>query len=895
VTVFRDVELAEKTKERLQRLTNLELEGFWGSAFSRCPDPDRALINLERWLKATSNPGTQLSHLSESPRLAQVLIDLLGASQSVADGLIQNPELASLITDPSEMARVPKRKEILDEGRALLTAASSYLHKLDRLRFLKQRWRLPIVVNDLAGSWLPVVVWRAISDLADAILELCLETVWQEYAAQKGLSDTCPVMVVAFGKLGGHELNYSSDVDLVYVLEDGVDERLEPHAARFCEMLSRALADSMGRGSLYRVDLRLRPFGGAGPVAPTMRAVETYYSSHADLWEAQALLRSRPICGGEGDINKATEKGRAKKGLSLWQRWAALVKQNCYKKILSDFTLSTILETRERIEQCADEQDLKRGPGGIRDVEFLTQVLQMTHGHSVPKVRVGPTVEALRALSQACILDSESAISLEHGYIFLRQVEHRCQLVDDQQTHSIPQTAEGKSHLAKLMGFDDWEILESELSFQRRRNRAIYRSVLTGTDKDLSVKDLVLEKVPSSVRPLIAAWFDGLPESAEFYRSLIENESSLHRIIDLVSAAPVLLPQLAANLAVSEAVISGEIEEPELIRLPTYRGTAPHEFASAVASKWLRAVVGWTFESDRNLGPALCELYDEILKGLANEMDTTFDIIALGSYGILDVGVESDLDVLLLAIDEVSHSRAEAQAQEFLAVLNGLKRFGWKKEIDLRLRPDGRKGLLVRSHSGLKTYELERMEMWERFALGNARLLWGSQESLNVAIKAAYALPLTPERLQELVTMKKRIETERVQPQYWKRDVKLGYGGLSDIDWFVHLYEMRYPTTLEVGRHITAGDRLKRMASAGLINAIEHEQTVKARAHLLKTRNFLALLGFTPDVLPENPDKLERLAQVSGHASGYEFQREHESIIESVRTIYVEGLERLGV
>jgi glutamate-ammonia-ligase adenylyltransferase len=227
--------------------------------------------------------------------------------------------------------------------------------------------------------------------------------------------------------------------------------------------------------------------------------------------------------------------------------------------------------------------------------------------------------------------------------------------------------------------------------------------------------------------------------------------------------------------------------------------------------------------------------------------------------------------------------------------MNGLKRYGWRNEIDLRLRPEGGQGLLVRSHQGLRTYELERMEMWERFALGQARPVYGNPYSCALVQRVAYALPLTPENLQELVTMKRRIETERVQPQYLKRDVKLGYGGLSDIEWLVHLFEMRYPTTLEVGKHVTSADRIKRMAQAQLINAIERDQLIFARDHHLKVRNFLSLLGFVQDVLPENPDKLERVAGALGLKSGYEFQRQHASIIESVRAIYLEGLERLGV
>jgi glutamate-ammonia-ligase adenylyltransferase len=877
--LFQDELQAEKYKERLQTYTDLDLSQFWKTAFAESPDPDRALINLERWLAQTSNPGTYLTHLASSPRLAILLIDLLGASQPMADSFIQNPELASVITDPSEISRLPDKEEVRREGRALLANAGSYLHKLDRLRYLKQRWRLPIVVSDLAGAVQPELVWTAISDLADAILELCLETVWKEYSEQKQLSYGCPIMVAGFGKLGGHELNYSSDVDLVYVLQDDADERVERHAIRLCEMFSRAITDTMGRGSLYRVDLRLRPFGNSGPVSPSMKAVEAYYRSHAEIWEAQALIRSRPICGLP----------------EYWQRWDALIERHCFPKYMSEFTLTSIFETRNRIEEFANEDDLKRGPGGIRDVEFLTQVLQMTHGFGHPSVRVASTIKAIEALASASFLNVDDAAHLEEGYIFLRQVEHRCQLVNDQQTHSIPPTPEAREHLARLMGMQRWSMLEAELSFQRKRIRGIYDSYIGVGKAETTARDQVLQGLNSEERSLVGAMFDHVPESAEFYRSLLENEGSLARVKEVVNRGPRLVPRLAETLPVTEAIVSGEIEEPLEAKLPPYDQSQPIEFAKNANLLWLHKASAWTLDSSFNLGRSLSELYDSLIIEIAKTVGGKFDIIALGSYGCMDVSVVSDLDLLLLVSDEIPQGLAEQQAQDFLAEMDGLKRFGWKTDLDLRLRPEGGKGLLVRSHTGFGTYELERMEMWERFALGMSRLVFGNPDSLQVAIRAAYAEPLTPERLLELVDMKKRIETERVQPQYWKRDVKLGGGSISDIDWLVHLYEMRYPTALQVGQHITVQDRLRRMAQAQLINALERDQLLYAREHLLKTRNFLSLLGFTADVVPENPDKLDKLALALGKTSGYEFLREHEAIIDSVRVIYLEGLERLGV
>ena len=207
VPSFVDPESANRAKTRLETLTGWGLDGFFETAFDDCPGPDLALINLERWLRASTNPATQMSLLMQTPRLARLVALILGSSQPLADALIQNPEMAGLITDPSQLAIEPTRDGILAEGRKLLSATTGYTHALDRIRFLQQTWTLRIVVNDLARSWQPHTVWRAVSELADALLELTAEVAWIEYSAQKGIHEPNPLMVFGFGKLGGSELN----------------------------------------------------------------------------------------------------------------------------------------------------------------------------------------------------------------------------------------------------------------------------------------------------------------------------------------------------------------------------------------------------------------------------------------------------------------------------------------------------------------------------------------------------------------------------------------------------------------------------------------------------------------------------------------------------------------
>ncbi len=865
---FRHQEAAESAIQRLTALAgiSLHLNFFEGVAA-----PDEALHNLERWLSATTSPGLQLQQLVEDQDLGKLLVFLLGASRPIADSLIQNPELASLIFDRAELSRMPTRALVEEQGRTLLAKATSFSHSLDRLRFVRQRWMLPIVVNDLARTWPEPQVWRALSEVAEALIGLALDVVWQE----RGEGE-CPIMIVGFGKLGGGELNYSSDVDLVYVFRDGGEDiRL----TRICEALTRALTDPMGRGMLYRVDLRLRPFGGTGPVAASMGSIEGYYDLYAQPWEIQALLRSKPIAG----------------PAELAERWEAMRLKHCFRPTLSAEALDESLAMRSRTEQSVRSNDIKRGSGGIRDVEFLTQILQQVHGHRSADLQARPTLDALAALEAHGIIDHAVCQSLSDSYTFLRQLEHRLQFVGDQQTHSIPADPLARHRLATLMGLADWRELEREIDLQRRTIGSLYQSTLHPQAEFSSDRTFVADSLGMHAHAALQ-WFDTLPESEAFYTSLVQNRDSLDRVRTIIQMAPRLVPFFKASIPLTELLLSGEIEEEfdgaaQIDALAM--DSSPRVVAENYSAAWTHACAKWSLTRGGVLWRELSNLADAMIRHCARRLYGEFDIVGLGSLGLEDMMPDSDADLILFVSSDGHHLDAETQAQFLLSLIGQLKRLGAPIELDLRLRPEGGKGLLVRTYEGFAEYELQAMEMWERFALGQSRLILGSEDALRIVLKAAYAQPLTPERLKELLAMKKRIETERVLPQHMRREVKLGHGGLADIEWFIHLHEMRYPTATKAGESLHMEDRIRSLGRARLINAIEVEELLAAREHLLTLRLRLALQGLKKDLLPENPDKLDRLAIASGFDNGNAFLAHHERIIDTVRAIYREGLDRL--
>ncbi len=706
-----------------------------------------------------------------------------------------------------------------------------------------------------------------------------MEVVLREHFQSQNGDIRADFMIIGFGKLGGSELNYSSDVDLAYVVEDGLDEKANRQYTKFFEAFGRALSDRMGRGSLYRVDLRLRPYGGTGPILQSMRAYEAYYKLYAEPWEVQALLRSQPIVGSD----------------ALKARWEAMRTTHCFRPRLSELNLEQMLGMKERIEKGANEGDLKRGEGGIRDVEFLTQIMQMLHGFERPNLQVRATCDALRALESEGFLEHSVANVLVDGYTFLRKMEHRTQLVGDQQTHSIPTSGEAREGLAKLMGASSWSEVSGILEAHRRTIQTLYRSTLGLEPTTEEDRSQVHQKL-GPLGPAALHWFDGLPESTAFYHGLVTDPESLERVTKILNEAPRLVPYFKSSVALTELLLSGEIEDTanEEIRIRRLPIDVPlQQLAAIYVHAYALILARWVLAPNFEPGEALSELADSLIEHCCKRLGVEFDVLVLGSLGTRELGGGSDADLLLLTPDKDLQQPAEREAQQLLALAAQLKRYGVPLELDLRLRPEGGKGLLVRTYDGLRAYDLDGMEMWERFALGHARLLHGHPEALQVVNHCAYGLPLTPERLAELTKMKRRIETERVKPQHVRRQVKLGSGGLSDIEWLIHLHEMRFPTATKPTESTDMPSRIRRVANARLINMLEAELLIEARQFLMNLRTRIFLMGLDEDLIPENPDRLDRLAHSCGFADGNSLLARHQSIVEAVRRMYMEGLERL--
>lgn len=441
----------------------------------RSGDPDMALNNWDRFTEQVGDRERFFQELLAQPRRLEIMLTIFAGSQFLSDTLIRTPAFLEWISDPATIDRTREEVDMVDELAEMVGAAADRTEQLNILRRFRRREILRIGARDicLAGDF--DIIVGEISALARATIQVALENA---RTAQRG--ETGRVCILAFGKLGGGELNYSSDIDLLALYEPSpAIEDQEVHAGKLFRQVVRDLTDFTLEGQAYRVDLRLRPWGNAGRLVYSIPTLERYYGSEAEPWELQALIKLAPVAG---DIALGRDF------LRNLQRVVA----GRIEKFGRDTVLHTVRHLRARAVREHDAgpdevgslvgTDIKNGEGGIRDIEFLVQALQLLHQRLAPEIVTGNTLDALLRLEEAGILDGDAVVALRADYLFLRRIEHFLQVYDDQQLHAIPAEPEAQSKLARIVlgdgGTPDELLRRLEETLRRVRSR--YLAVIEG-------------------------------------------------------------------------------------------------------------------------------------------------------------------------------------------------------------------------------------------------------------------------------------------------------------------------------------------------------------------------------------------------------------------------------
>lgn len=539
-----------------------DLMGQLDEHLPRSSDAGMALNNLDRFFRAQRN-ALSLAALFERDREAlPVLLQIFATSQHLSDLLVTDSEAYDLLrlTEGAPVARDVLVEELWSEVEALPDEKAV----MTTLRRYKRRETLRIAYGDIIRGQRLEVVTSQISHLADAILEAAVRYARRALVEKRGTPQgpnghPARFVVMALGKLGGLELNYSSDIDLICLYEaDGNTDGARPLSnGEFFDRLTRAVVKLLNEitdlGQAYRVDMRLRPEGSRGPLVSSLEQALHYYDVLGRTWERQAYVKARAAAG----------------DLDLGQEFLAELEPWVYRRYLGLADITGIKALKRRIEQRTereggDERNVKTGHGGIRDVEFVIQFLQLLNGGDLAELRTGNTLLAIAQLEKCGCLTHQERLILEENYSFLRKIEHRLQILFDLQTHVTPEQPSELRKLAIRLGYVDQpgktclEQFETEYHDRTELNRKILDHLLHdafGDDAQTEPEvDLVLDPDPTKERIAEALGKHGFRDVEMAYRNLMALSEEKIRFLStrrcrhfLASIAPRLLAEIGST------------------------------------------------------------------------------------------------------------------------------------------------------------------------------------------------------------------------------------------------------------------------------------------------------------------------------------------------------------
>lgn len=469
------------------------------AALKQAAHPDQSLLNIERFLDAVPDRGETLAWMASQPRAIEILVRLFVGSPALTELLIREPNRLRWLTDHRGLAEFPSREDFVARARHEADEIAPHTSDVDEVVkafvLFQRRELLRIAACDTFHLVDLKTATRQLSLLADAIVQVVLAA----HAKAIGI-DPDAVSVLAFGKLGGLELNYSSDIDLLFVGKTAGDAE-----TLLAQRTIRSLSQVGPDGFLYRVDMRLRPWGKSGPLVVTGDTYQSYMANSAELWEKQAFLKARPIAGdlemGFGVLNSILPE--------VFNTPIAEIRAN-------------VLAMKSKIERSLYRHGrtaghVKSGEGGIRDIEFVTQFLQLMHGHDAPWVRTQNTSDALLRLFDVGAIETDQYRVLSAGYLFHRVVEHALQLQDMSARHALPKQSRELAHLANRLDFPSADVFMKHFRGHCTAVRAVFDQVVgdASVPRDLVAVQTTLEKFGNS------SYIDAFtPEDRKLHRSM---------------------------------------------------------------------------------------------------------------------------------------------------------------------------------------------------------------------------------------------------------------------------------------------------------------------------------------------------------------------------------------
>ena len=884
------------------------------------PQVETTLVRLGEGWPANAPPLVEV--VEQFPLGEAALLHLLAVSSSCAARFVRNPETLLWLHRPETCLAARDYGEMFSD---LLTLAgdSTSAGNFGALRFWKGREMTRVALRELAN----VAPLEETTAELSRIAEICIRRVfehWNTELRSRYGSPRAEFAILALGKLGGGELNHSSDVDLLFLYSDEgqLSPRLSYH--EFFNRLAKKILETFSthhpEGSLFRVDLRLRPEGSAGPLTRSLESMENYYAGFGETWERLALIKARGI-GGSREL--------AYEFLRQHQPFI-------YPKSPTPDLLDEIANIKRRIERDVVgheqlERDVKLGRGGIREIEFVVQALQLIHGAHNAFLQEPSMLKALRALRQLDLLPRDEVVALDKAYRFLRRVEHRLQIEAEQQTHTVPRDSEALRRLALSLRFSSGERFTAALQEKMHSVRSIFERVISKTHAEPAKIDLGIFSDQKRAAKALAdlaqgpASFHIAPRTRQIFRKLrpvllewlgkaADPDATLNQLVrfvevyglrsllfELLVTNPRLLELLikifdasrfASELLIRHPHLLEEITRGEQLDRPIVLKEHLHRLSSLDATRVnvdavrayrqtqllrivLRDVLGLADlgETQTELS-ALAEACLLFVTKLLKTKQLT--IIALGKFGGREISYGADLDVLFVG-EEVR------SAQNLVVTMAQPSAEGSIWALDARLRPEGEKGPLVCSLETYQAYYAGRAQPWELQALTRARAVTGPlrSEFIEMAKRVWRDAGQHADLRARIDNMLERIRRERGSGSDFL-DLKTGIGGIIEGEFLVQALQMRENIWEPSWHH--AVDRLHK---SGRLDDLEIANLKTAYSFLRRCESGLrrhenkSVSAFSSD-----PDEQRKLAIRLGYDSFETFRRDYVDARDKIHEVY---------
>ena len=804
-------------------------------------------------------------------------MDAANRASAIARATAHSPYLAGLITRWPEIAEV-----FASRGADAAWAAVADIRFADDVgAALRQergaRWMIAALA-DLAGEWTFATVVGHLSHFADRAIDRALA---QAFAERASGAVPAGFAVIALGKQGSRELNYSSDIDPILLFDPDIMPRRDRDdpgeaAVRIGRRMVELLSARTEEGFVFRVDLRLRPASEITPIVLPVNAAISHYESAALAWEQAAFIRARAAAG----------------DMQLGQHFLSAIQPFVWRRALDFGQIKAIGDVSQRIrdhysagQAFGPGYDLKHGRGGIRECEFFAQVQQLIHGGRNPALRTPGTRDALAALAQAGHISDHQSQILSHAYTLYRTIEHRLQMIGDQQTHSLPHGTDALDAVARLHGLADGTALIATLAPHVAAVGALYDGMIGATHHapaaapqsgdalanfaaaaGFSDSAAVVKRIetwrsakyralrsPAALTAMEAALPDlltalgkaadpmaalhrldqmmaGMPSAINLFALLQARPDVLGSLVMILSHAPTLADALAHQPSLIDSLIDQRVMDatPDAAAILAQMQQACVDKPYEIVLDVVRQIVG---DMRFQLGVQLIEGHADPLivsRGYSDVADAALNtlcaatlavfqlqhgvvpnselmILALGRYGGQALTHASDLDLIYLFTgDYLAESDGPKPlgatlyytrlAQRITAAMSVPTASGRLYDVDTRLRPSGQDGPLVVSVDSFERYHRESAWTWEHMALTRARVVFGSASAavaLNRVIRTILHMPRNTRTLiADAVQMRR--DMAKHKPPNGPLDVKMGSGGLVDLEFALHATQLQH-------------------------------------------------------------------------------------------------------